>query len=162
MVQLFFAEALKNEIIEDSDTVTPLRLEAGCFVLINNLSASNEKTAWPPTALLKLYKNQNGIEKNFGFLKDPLIVNSIFLKSHHRIEVLGLVLLLAFLIWRLMELGMRQQMETSVQTIKGWKDRPTKKPTAFMMATILTHILFARSGNQPELTRPLSSVYIEY
>jgi transposase len=154
--------ALNVEIIEDSNAVTPLRLEAGCFVLITNLSTSREKNDWPPTALLKLYKNQNGIEKNFGFLKDPVIVNSIFLKNHHRIEVLGLVLLIALLIWRLMERCMRQHIKTTGKTITGWEDRPTKKPTAFMMTTKFTHILVAKSGNQRELTRPLSSVQLEY
>lgn len=153
---------LNVNIIEDADAVTPLRLEAGCFVLITNLTKSKEKTAWPAAALLKLYKNQNGIEKNFGFLKDPVIVNSIFLKSHHRIEVLGLVLLIALLIWRLMERCMRQHIKTTGKTITGWEDRPTKKPTAFMMTTKFIHILVARSGNQRELTRPLNQVQLEY
>jgi len=31
--------------------------------------------------ILKIYKEQHGIEKNFGFLKDPLIVNDLFLKK---------------------------------------------------------------------------------
>ena len=45
-------------------------------------------------------------QKNFSFLKDPVIVNSIFLKKAERIEVLGLVLLISLLIWRLMECSM--------------------------------------------------------
>ena len=46
---------------------------------------------------------QHGIERNFGFLKDPLIVNDLFLKKPERIEVLGLILLISLLIWNLME-----------------------------------------------------------
>jgi transposase len=42
------------------------------------------------------------IERNFGFLKDPLIANDMFLKKHHRIEALGLIFILALLLWRLM------------------------------------------------------------
>jgi hypothetical protein len=42
--------------------------------------------------LSKLAEYVNGIEKNFSFLKDPVIVNSLFLKKAERIEVLGLVL----------------------------------------------------------------------
>lgn len=53
--------------------------------------------------LLRLYKDQDGIERNFSFLKDPVIINSIILKKNHRIEVLCLVLLISLLIWRLME-----------------------------------------------------------
>ena len=43
--------------------------------------------------LRSLYKSQIGIEKNFGFLKNPVIVNIIFLKNAKRIEFLGFVLL---------------------------------------------------------------------
>ena len=43
------------------------------------------------------------LEQNFGFLKDPLIVNSLFLKKPERIEARERVLLLALLLWRLIE-----------------------------------------------------------
>jgi len=49
--------------------------------------------AHSPTDVLMAYKEQQGIERNFGFLKDPLIVNDIFLKRPDRIEVLGFILL---------------------------------------------------------------------
>ena len=48
--------------------------------------------------ILRTYKEQYGIEKNFGFLKDDQIVNALFLKRPERIEALGLILL----IWRLL------------------------------------------------------------
>ncbi len=59
------------------------------------------------TGLLKTYKEQHGIEKNFGFLKDPLIVNDLFLKKTERIEALGFILVVSLLIWRLAERCMR-------------------------------------------------------
>jgi len=43
-------------------------------------------------AILKAYKDQYGIEQDFGFLRDPVIVNSVFFKKPKRIEVLGLIL----------------------------------------------------------------------
>ena len=102
---------LDVKIDVDADAVSPLRLEAGCFVLICNLSSEQERSQWTANPLLELYKDQSGIEQNFGFLKDPVIVNSIFLKKPSRIEVLGLVLLIALLIWRLMERCMRRYLE---------------------------------------------------
>ena len=77
-------------------------------------------------------ENQGGIEQNFSFLKDLVIVNSIFLKKPHRTEVLGLVLLIALLIWRLMEKCMRKYIETTGNQVTGWKKKPTKRPTSFM------------------------------
>jgi transposase len=50
-----------------------------------------------------MYKDRNRVEKNFGFLKDPVIFNSIFMKRLERIEVLGLFLLIALFVCLLME-----------------------------------------------------------
>jgi transposase len=85
---------LHPDIVPDEQLVEPLRVEAGCFVLISNLTSPTERNDFSSHELLRLYKDQDGIERNFSFLKDPVIVNSIFLKTTHRIEVLGLVLLL--------------------------------------------------------------------
>ena len=117
---------LDVNIEEDTDAITPLRLEAGCFVLFTNLSGNKKRVQWPAVTLLELYKNQSGIEQNFGFLKDPVIVNSIFLKKPKRIEVLGLILVIALLIWRLMERCMRHYLERTKREISGWKNRPTR------------------------------------
>jgi len=127
---LSYEYLLSAAIVESPEKVAPLRLEAGCFVLICNLSGDQDRNQWPAKALLELYKDQGGIEQNFGFLKDPVIVNSIFLKKPHRIEVLGLVLLIALLIWRLMERCMRRYLDTTKGNITGWKNRPTNRPTS--------------------------------
>ena len=151
---------VKTEV--DTDAVDPLRFEAGCFVLICNLSTEQERNQWTAKALLDLYKDQSGIEQNFGFLKDPVIVNSIFLKKPSRIEVLGLVLLVALLIWRLMERCMRRHLEETKSEITGWKNRPTKRPTSFMMTTKFLSILVAKSGRRRQLVKPLKSVQLEF
>ena len=88
---LHYEYRLTAKIVEAPEKVDPLRLQAGCFVLITNLIGQQDE--WPATDLLKLYKSQIGIEKNFSFLKDPAVVNSIFLKKAERIEALGLILL---------------------------------------------------------------------
>jgi len=153
---------LDVEIDVDADAVAPLRLEAGCFVLLSNLSGKQERVQWPIVTLLELYKNQSGIEQNFGFLKDPVIVNSIFLKKPNRIEVLGLVLLITLLIWRLMERSMRQHLEKTESEITGWKNRPTKRPTSFMMTTKFLSILVARSGKRRQIGKPFKPVQLEF
>jgi len=153
---------LRVTIAQDDQAVAPLRVKAGCFVLVTNLSTPEFVEQWPATELLRLYKSQSGIERNFGFLKDPVIVNSIFLKRPHRIEALGLVLLVALLIWRLIERCLRQHIQRTGSTITGWKDKPTKRPTAFMMTTKFIHILVVKSGNQRQLVKPLKPIHLEY
>ena len=81
---------------------------------------------------MKFYRNY---EQNFGFLKDPVIVNSIFLKKSERIEVLGMVLLLSLLIWRFLERAMRNFIEKTGEDLPGWKNRRMRKPTSFMPGT---------------------------
>ncbi len=117
---------------------------------------------WDEAALLSLYKEQYGIEKNFGFLKDPVIVNSIFLKKPQRIEVLGLVLLIALLIWRLMERNMRQYLEEKNITITGWDNRQTKRPTSFMMTTKFINTLVLTVEKQRKLARPFKAEQVEF
>jgi transposase len=151
---------LTATISEAPEKVSPLREEAGCFVLLTNLLDQQED--WSASELLSLYKSQIGIEKNFSFLKDPAIVNSIFLKKAERIEVLGLVLLISLLIWRLMERSMRQYVETNDCTLPGWVRRQTKKPTTFMMTTKFTSVMVITIGLHRQLAKPLKPFQQEY
>ena len=41
--------------------------------------------------ILTVYKEQHGTEQHDGFLKDPVMVTSLFLKQPERLEALGLV-----------------------------------------------------------------------
>jgi transposase len=77
--------------------------------------------------ILTGYKDQHGTEQNYGFLKDPVIVNSLFLKKPERIEALGLILLLALLIWRLMERAMRTHVDTTSTPLTGWDKAISQK-----------------------------------
>jgi transposase len=94
------------------------RQASGCFVLLTNVPAEGEM-AHSPEEVLAAYKEQHGIERNFGFLKDPLIVNDIFLKRPDRIEVLGFILLASLLTWSLMEHVMREYLKRTNSTISG-------------------------------------------
>lgn len=153
---------LKTRITEDEEKTRGLRYEAGCFVLLTNLSFEADKKMWDPERLLSLYKNQSGIERNFGFLKDPVIVNSVFLKKPERIEVLGMILVAALLIWRLLERSMREYLAKRDTTITGCIRRRTKKPTSFMMTTKFISILVIKEKGQRFLARPLKPVQLEY
>jgi transposase len=147
-------------VVEVPEKVEPLRAEAGCFVLLTNLV--DQQDMWPAAELLTLYKSQIGIEQNFSFLKNPAIVNSIFLKKAERIEVLGLVLLISLLIWRLMERNMRRYIENNNCTLPGWVRRKTKKPTTFMMTTKFASVMVVTLGGHRQLTRPLKDAQLEY
>jgi transposase len=123
-------------IVEDTQAVTTRREEAGCFVLISNVPTEGTD-ALITRELLRVYKGQYGVENDFAFLKDPLIVNDTFLKSPHRIDALGMILVIALLIWRLMERSMRNWVKDTGETLPGWDRKKTVKPTTFMMTTLM-------------------------
>src|SRR5262249_23535349 len=100
--------------------------------------------------------------QNFAFLKDPVIVNSLFLKKPERIEALGLVLLLALLLWRLVERALRVHVETTGNPLVGWDKKATQKPTAFMMMTKFAAVMVLKVGSQRQLAQPLSAVQQSY
>jgi len=144
-------------IAEDVVAVTTFREQAGCFVMITNVARETEEIGYDSKAILEAYKDQYGIEQDFGFLKDPVIVNSVFLKKPERIEVLGLILLTSLLIWRLMERSMRQYVERTGKKLPGWDCKPTDRPTSFMMTTKFTGIMVIKIGNERRLSKPLHS-----
>jgi transposase len=150
-----------GRVEEKPKAVENFKKEAGCFVLLTNVPKEG-KMARSSLELLKAYKDQHGIEQNFGFLKDPVIVNSIFLKKPERIEVLGLVLLLSLLIWRLLERAMRNYAEKTGEDLPGWKNRRTRKPTSFMLGTKFAGVIVLKIGGERILSKPLTSQQKEY
>jgi hypothetical protein len=79
-----------------------------------------------------------------------------------RIEALGLILVLALLIWRLMERTMRLNLAQSRQKITGWQKRQTSRPTSFMMTTKFIGIFVLTSELGKRLAKPLSPLQIQY
>jgi transposase len=152
---------LRVTLRERAEVIARKRQETGCFVLLANVPTAGEM-AHTAGDVLRAYQEQHGIEQNYGFLKDPLIVNSLFLKKPERIEALGLVVLLALLLWRLVERTLRVHAETTGHALPGWDKRETQKPTAFMMMTKFAAVMVIKVGAQRQLAHPLSTVQQQY
>jgi transposase len=152
---------IEGVLVERAEEVERLRQVAGCFVLLTNVPTEGEM-AHTPCEVLAAYKEQHGVERNFAFLKDPLIVNDLFLKRPERIEALGFILLAALLTWNLMEHVMRGHLRRAGITISGWDRKPTRTPTTFMMTTKFKGVLVARIGEEWHFTAPLSGEQLQY
>jgi transposase len=146
---------LKACIEEKSERVKQKQEESGCFVLLTNVPQEGGM-AETGAGLLQVYKEQYGIEKNFSFLKDPLIVNDIFLKKPERIEVLGAVLLISLMVWNLIEHTLRQYIKECEVTLPGWDKKQTTRPTAFMMSTKFMGLQVFRVSGMCRLAAPLT------
>jgi transposase len=152
---------LQVTLRERPEVIARQQAEAACFVLLSNVPTQGGMTH-SAREVLQAYKNQHGVEQHFAFLKDPLIVNSLFLQKPERIEALGLVLLLALLLWRLVERALRVHVETTGHTLTGWDKKATQKPTAFMMMTKFAAVQVIKVGAHRQLAQPLSPIHQQY
>ncbi len=150
-----------NANIVKTDAVEELKKETGCFVLLTNVPVEGQK-GYSSYDILRTYKDQYGIEQNFGFIKNTPIVNCIFLKKAERIEVLSLVLLLSLIIWRLIEYNMRRYAKENKKDLPGWVKRRTYQPTAFMLMTSFQYLMILKIGGHRRLNKPLSQNQREY
>jgi hypothetical protein len=91
-------------------------------------------------------------------LKAPAIVNSIFLDKPERIEVLGLILLISLLIWRLLERAMRNCVKNTGEDLPGWKKRSDDQ-TYFFYAY---YQICRGNSTQRRLSKPLTGQQKEY
>jgi transposase len=152
---------LKVSLTECDAFIARQRQEADCFVLLTNVPTEGE-LAHGAGEVLRAYKEQHGVEQNYAFLKDPLIVNSLFLHKPERIEAVGVVLLLSLLVWRLMERQMRVHGAATGTALTGWDKKATERPTTFMMTTKFAGVLVLKVGPQRQLARPLSVIQQQY
>jgi len=155
------AYRLKISLQPREQAIARARKEAGCFVLITN-EPDEEVGGLSSKELLRAYQDQHSVEQNFGFLKDPVIVNALFLKSPRRIEALGLILVLALMIWRLMERTMRVSLKENNSKVVGWNNRQTSRPTSFMMTTKFVSVIVIRTEKRRFLAEPLDPVQERY
>ena len=150
---------LSIQITEDTEALEKQRKVAGCFVLLTNLS---DETEYSGEKILQIYKEQNGIEKNFGFLKDEQIVNALFLKLPEHIEALGMILIIALMLWRLMERTMRNNLEENKTSVSGWNKQPTSRPTAYMLTWKFKGVLIMSFMTQRQVSGGLNETRLDF
>jgi transposase len=152
---------LKLNVERNQEVIANVEKGSGCFVLITNTSGHGEEGIGAKE-LLTIYKGQDTVERNFGFLKDDAIVNALFLKTPARLEALGLILVISLMVWRLMERTMRGSLKESKSTITGWDKRQTSRPTSFMMRIMFLSVLVLSTDSGRFLVNPLNSVQSDY
>jgi transposase len=103
--------------------------------------------------VLKTYKQHYGVEKNFSFLKEPLIANDTFLKKPSRIDALTFILLVSLMIWNLMQRELRKSEQVRMGRLKDLNKKPTKRPTSYLLMCQLSGVIILKYGNARHLAR---------
>ncbi|MDB9524787.1 IS1634 family transposase [Oscillatoria sp. CS-180] len=120
----YHAQATLNLNLE---VVAQQEHRAGRFILAMNLLAAENLTA---TEALQEYKEQQGSERGFRFLKDPLFfTTSVFLKSAERIMALAMIMGLSLMVYNLGQRRLRQALQQAEQTLPNQLGKGTQTPT---------------------------------
>ncbi|MGF1536486.1 MAG: IS1634 family transposase [Elainellaceae cyanobacterium] len=134
---------IEADIEPKAEELARLRRRSGRFILATNALASSEfeanslskdepATPMPLTAddILQHYKAQQGTERGFRFLKDPLFFTaSVFLHSPERIMALAMVMGLCLLVYNLGQRQLRRGLEAAGQAVPNQLGKPTQTPT---------------------------------
>jgi transposase len=127
---------LEFEISVNEEALERTRERLSCFVLITNLDQS-----YTAHEVLRQYKAQSKVETSFKFLKDPLFVGPVFLKKPSRVQALAYVLLIALLIFNLLERRVREAMKTEAEPLIIPGKVKTFTPTAKKILESLEMVL---------------------
>jgi transposase len=121
---------VKATVTIDEVSVELKKRSAGRFILATNVLNHKELTS---ESMLSNYKEQQAVERGFGFLKDPLfLTDSVFLKSPQRIEALGFIMGLCLLVYTRSSTTTSENFEPA----KNWRQksvRSSDQPTDLEM-----------------------------
>lgn len=106
------------------------------FVLISNAEADR----YSDVDLLRSYKGQEAAETRFRLLKDPQLVDGVFLKTPERIAALGIVLVMAILLYGILEYRIRKQLEEQKEPFRIPGRSRDYKPTGQVLLALLQQI----------------------
>jgi len=118
---------MKGTLIPIDREIAAQRVRCGRFILASNVLDSTKLSA---SDALREYKAQQGVERGFRFLKDPLFfADSVFLKSPKRVAALGMIMALCLLAYNLGQRQLRQALAQHDETIPNQLGKPTASPT---------------------------------
>jgi transposase len=107
--------------------VTIHQQRAGRFILATHVLDAQQLSE---QQALEEYKGQQGNERGFRFLKDPMFfADSVFLKSPERIMALGMIMGLCLLVYNLGQRQLRQALKQANQTLPNQLGKGTQSPT---------------------------------
>lgn len=122
----------------DGEAVRQEEEKAGMFVLITTL----DEERYDDAAVLRLYKEQDGVERIFRLLKNPSLVGAYCLESPKRIVAFGFVVLIAVTVHTLMERMVRTRLAKEGEApVEGLYGELTRRPTANAIREAFTPVI---------------------
>ena len=98
----------------------------GTFILMTNRM---DRSKLPDLDMLTAYKGQSAAETRFRLLKESQMIDAIFVKTPKRIEALGIVYVMALLVYGMLEYRIRLEMKTQEKPLILKGKRKLFEPT---------------------------------
>jgi len=113
-----------------------------CFVLATNVPvAPGEEREEADRKTVRAYDEQDSVERAFRWAKRPLHFAPVFLERRDRVAALGLVYVIALMVYALIQRDVRQRLQAKQTTMpgnKGWTDKPTTEVVFRLFESIHT------------------------
>jgi transposase len=125
--QVFSHYKLEAKFEACLDKIRPQQNKLGRFILAtNDLNNPDMDEA----NMLSTYREQQGVERGFRFIKDPLFhLSGIFLKKLERIDALMMVMTLCLMVYNAGQYQVRKALDVEQESILSQVGKPTKTPT---------------------------------
>ncbi|MBA2610531.1 MAG: IS1634 family transposase [Bacteroidetes bacterium] len=118
---------VQSEMSHNMSAIEIFLNRKGRFILATN---DLDESAFPDENILKDYKEQQNVEKGFRFLKDPwFMVDSVFLKSPHRIEALMMIMTLCLMVYNIGQHRLRSTLKEKNETLPNQINKAIQNPT---------------------------------
>jgi transposase len=129
------------DVQRDAAAITTYKQRESCYVLVTSIEDDQE---WPPERVLEEYKQQLTVEQRFPVVKDPKRVGAIYLKNEQRIEALGYVLIMALLVYSLIERRARLALIDAEDPMELSGGPTTYRPTGRRVLQRFENMLVSR------------------
>jgi transposase len=132
---------IATSVQRDAAAITAYKQRESCYVLVTTLEDDQE---WPPERVLEEYKQQRIVEQRFPVVKDPKRVGAIYLKNEQRIEALGYALIMALLVYSLIERRARLALADADEPMELSGGPTSYRPTGRRVLQRFENMLISR------------------
>lgn len=132
----------------DAAAIAHRKKRASCFVVVTSLDDTEE---WSGEDVLQEYKEQQAVERRFPTVKDPKRVGPVFLDRPDRVEALGYVMLMALLVYSLIERRARVALKDADEPMALAGGPTSFRPTGRRVLERFENMLVSRVDGRREI-----------
>ena len=134
----------------DQEKISKALIARGRFIIATNELDPKKLSG---KEMLSNYKEQQGVERGFRFLKDSsFMTSSVFLKKQERIIALGMVMCLCLLVYMITQRHLRKRLKETNSTVPSQTGKPTKRPSLKWIFQVFegVHLLLKKGKSKIE------------